>query len=52
VRGLEGPDARGEPRLEGEVVGQSAKQRLAKMYVSLNQTGQNNEPFAINDCGF
>ena len=43
VRSLERPDALGEPRLEREIVGEPAEQRLAEMDVGLDETRDDHE---------
>src|SRR2546426_7279358 len=39
VRRLERPDAPGEPLLEPQIVGETAKQGLAEMHMGLDQAG-------------
>src|SRR5438045_1683283 len=48
MRGLEGPDALGQPRLERQIVGEPAEQGLTEMNVGLNETRNDDEAVAVN----
>ncbi len=51
VGGFERPDALRQPVFEYQVVGETAKQRLAQMNVRLNQSGNDDESGAIDRLG-